>query len=83
MFPGHPAELKWLSITLVMAGKLAAISAFIVIFLYSAELYPTEIRTQGTSAGMISSRISAFIAPFIVNALVSGWEREGGRARRD
>ncbi|XP_063863182.1 solute carrier family 22 member 7-like [Scylla paramamosain] len=67
--PLVPNSLKWLSITLVMIGKLSSTAAFSVMFLYTSELFPTEIRTQGMSAGMISSRIGAFIAPFFMSAL--------------
>ncbi|MPC54645.1 Solute carrier family 22 member 1 [Portunus trituberculatus] len=67
--PLVPTNLKWLSITLVMIGKLLSTAAFSVMFLYTSELFPTEIRTQGMSAGMISSRIGAFIAPFFMSAL--------------
>lgn len=67
--PLIPDSLGWLSMTLVMVGKLASTAAFGVMFLYSSELYPTEIRTQGMSAGMISSRVGAFIAPFFMSAL--------------
>lgn len=69
MQPVIPASLNWLSITLVMIGKMAAASAFKVMFLYSSELYPTEIRTQAMCAGMMSSRVGAFISPFIISAL--------------
>ncbi|KAG0728153.1 Solute carrier family 22 member 21 [Chionoecetes opilio] len=67
--PLLPASIGWLSMTLVMTGKMAASCAFDVMFLYSSELYPTEIRMQGLSAGMMASRAGAFISPFIMSAL--------------
>ncbi|KAK8398536.1 hypothetical protein O3P69_004003 [Scylla paramamosain] len=67
--PLVPADLQWLSTTLVMIGKMASASAFTLMFLYSSELYPTEVRTQGMGIGMMSSRVGAFIAPFIMSAL--------------
>ncbi|KAG0727758.1 Solute carrier family 22 member 13 [Chionoecetes opilio] len=67
--PLLPASIGWLSMTLVMTGKMAAACAFDVMFLYSSELYPTEIRMQGMSAGMMASRAGAFISPFIMSAL--------------
>ncbi|XP_050687705.1 solute carrier family 22 member 7-like [Eriocheir sinensis] len=67
--PLIPKSLMWLSITLVSIGKFFSSCAFGVLFLYSSELYPTEIRTQGMSAGMMSSRVGGFIAPFIISAL--------------
>lgn len=67
--PLVPSNLKWLSITLVMIGKLSSSASFGVTFIYMSELFPTEIRTTGMSAGLISSRIGAFIAPFFISAL--------------
>lgn len=66
------SELKWLSVVLVMVGKMLSTAAFNIVFLYSLELIPTELRTQGMSAGMMSSRAGAIVAPFIMSALVSG-----------
>ncbi|KAK4299135.1 hypothetical protein Pmani_028576 [Petrolisthes manimaculis] len=62
-------DLKWLSVVLVMVGKMLSTAAFNIVFLYSLELIPTELRTQGMSAGMMSSRAGAIVAPFIMSAL--------------
>ncbi|XP_045132763.1 solute carrier family 22 member 6-B-like isoform X2 [Portunus trituberculatus] len=67
--PVVPADLQWISTTLIMTGKMASSSAFSLMFLYSSELYPTEVRTQGMGVGMMSSRVGAFIAPFIMSVL--------------
>ncbi|KAK3869354.1 hypothetical protein Pcinc_025338 [Petrolisthes cinctipes] len=64
-------DLKWLSVVLVMIGKMLSTAAFNIVFLYSLELIPTELRTQGMSAGMMSSRAGAIVAPFIMSALDS------------
>lgn len=64
-------DLKWLSVTLVMIGKMAAACAFNLIFLFCLELYPTQIRSQGTIVTMLFSRGGAIIAPYIISALVS------------
>ncbi|KAK4299133.1 hypothetical protein Pmani_028574 [Petrolisthes manimaculis] len=64
-------DLKWLSVTLVMIGKFAGSNAFNLTFLYSLELFPTEIRSQGMNVAMTSSRIGGTIAPYIINAVDS------------
>lgn len=67
------SDLKWLSITLVMIGKMCSSSAFSVVFLYASELNPTEIRSRGMSLAMMASRLGGFAAPFLSTALVSTW----------
>lgn len=57
---------------MVIVGKFCASCAINVMFLYTSELYPTEIRTQGMSTGVIASRIGAGIGPFFISALVGG-----------
>ncbi|XP_042204348.1 organic cation transporter protein-like [Homarus americanus] len=64
-------DYKWLSVTLVMVGKMTSSCAFSAVFLYASELFPTEIRTQGMSSAMMSSRAGAIIAPFLMSALNS------------
>ena len=53
---------KWLSFT----GKFAISGAFCVIFIYAAELYPTEVRTIGIGFTSGIGRIGGIIAPFII-----------------
>ncbi|KAK3869353.1 hypothetical protein Pcinc_025337 [Petrolisthes cinctipes] len=67
--PLLPQEPKWLMLIPVMLGKMAGSNAFSVLTLYNLELFPTEIRSQGMSASMISSRMGAIIAPFFMSAL--------------
>ncbi|XP_071547082.1 organic cation transporter protein-like [Panulirus ornatus] len=69
--PLVPQDYKWLSVTLVMIGKLSSTTAFSIIFLYASELYPTEIRTRGMSAVMMSSRAGAIVSPYLMSALSS------------
>ncbi|KAK4299136.1 hypothetical protein Pmani_028577 [Petrolisthes manimaculis] len=67
--PLMPQEPKWVMLIPVMLGKMAGSNAFSVLTLYDLELFPTEIRSQGMSASMMSSRVGAIIAPFIMSAL--------------
>ncbi|KAK3869355.1 hypothetical protein Pcinc_025339 [Petrolisthes cinctipes] len=64
-------DLKWLSVTLVMIGKFASANAFNLVFLYSLELFPTEIRSQGMNVAMAASRVGGIIAPYLINAVDS------------
>nr|KAF6463119.1 solute carrier family 22 member 16 [Molossus molossus] len=49
-----------------MAGKFAIGSAFGLIYLYTAELYPTMIRTQAMGSGSMVSRAGSIIAPLCI-----------------
>ena len=44
------------------------ISHFRVIFVYVAELYPTEVRSVGTGMGSMAARIGGAAAPYILLA---------------
>ncbi|CAK6446692.1 unnamed protein product [Pipistrellus nathusii] len=61
-----PKYYFWVMVT-TMAGKFAVGSAFGLIYLYTAELYPTVIRTQAMGSGSMVSRAGSIIAPFSVN----------------
>ena len=62
-----------------MIAKMVAACAFEAIFLYTTELYPTEIRTQGMMASIMLSRAGGMASPFILDALVSEREKERER----
>ncbi|KAF6116145.1 solute carrier family 22 member 16 [Phyllostomus discolor] len=53
----------WVMLT-SMVGKFAIGSVFGLIYLYTAELYPTMIRTQAIGSGSMVSRAGSIIAPF-------------------
>ena len=48
-----------------MIGKFAATIAFTVSYLYSSEIYPTEIRQIGLGLNSASSRLGSMLSPFI------------------
>ncbi|KAK3875447.1 hypothetical protein Pcinc_019682 [Petrolisthes cinctipes] len=67
--PLIPADLKVLSIVLVMIGKMMSTCAFASIGVYITELFPTEVRSQGFGMALAASRLGAIIAPFIISAV--------------
>ena len=56
-------------ILLAMIGKFFLIVAFNGFYIWSFELFPTVIKTQGMTVNIITSRTGAAIAPFIVSVL--------------
>nr|XP_028579002.1 solute carrier family 22 member 16-like [Podarcis muralis] len=49
-----------------MAGKFAIGVAFGLIYLYTAELYPTVARTLAVGSGSMMCRVGSVVAPFCV-----------------
>ena len=59
-------DVQWLQLPLAMTGKFCATAAFMIAFIYTAEMYPTTIR--GTAVGWSSmfGRIGGFLAPQVI-----------------
>lgn len=53
---------KWLS----FGGKLFISASFCTVYVFSAELYPTDIRTIGVGCGSMFGRIGGFAAPLMI-----------------
>ncbi|XP_021380019.1 organic cation transporter protein-like isoform X2 [Mizuhopecten yessoensis] len=69
LFPMLYADesLQPITITLAMLGKVGAAAAFAVIYVWSAELYPTVVRNAGMGASSSCARIGGMIAPYIAD----------------
>lgn len=67
--PLIPEDLPWLSTTLVIVGKCFITASFAVIYLYSAEVFPTSHRNTAIGIGSMSSRLGTIAAPFIASDL--------------
>lgn len=52
---------------LMFSGKFGVSGSFAVIWIYSAELFPTDIRTNALAMGSMAGRIGGIISPFINN----------------
>ncbi|XP_061473050.1 solute carrier family 22 member 4-like isoform X2 [Rhineura floridana] len=61
-----PPTLHLLSVILVMLGKFGITSAFSMLYVYTAELYPTIVRNMAVGATSMSSRVGSIIAPYFV-----------------
>ncbi|XP_033740181.1 organic cation transporter protein-like [Pecten maximus] len=69
LFPMIYADesLQPITVTLAMLGKVGAAAAFAVIYVWSAELYPTVVRNAGMGASSSCARIGGMIAPYIAD----------------
>lgn len=63
-------DLQWLTTTLAMIGKLGSAAAFAVIYVFSAELYPTVVRNAGMGASSCCARIGGILAPYVADSVI-------------
>ncbi|XP_068456355.1 organic cation/carnitine transporter 2-like [Clinocottus analis] len=61
-----PADLTHLSITLEMMGKFSVTAAFAIVYAYTAEIYPTVLRTTAVGTCSMASRFGSIIAPYFI-----------------
>ena len=59
------------NVTLAMLAKFCTTTAFNGIFLWTFEIYPTVLRSQGSSYCVAWERFGAFVAPFLISVLQS------------
>ena len=48
-----------------MIGKLGASGGFAIIYVFSAELFPTTVRNAGIGVSSAAARVGGMIAPLI------------------
>uniref|UniRef100_A0A6J0U8J4 Solute carrier family 22 member 16 n=1 Tax=Pogona vitticeps TaxID=103695 RepID=A0A6J0U8J4_9SAUR len=61
-----PQDFNILTVLANMAGKFAIGVAFGLIYLYTAELYPTVARSLAVGSGSMMCRVGSVVAPFCV-----------------
>jgi OCT family organic cation transporter-like MFS transporter 4/5 len=61
----RPTDLNWAVVLLFLIGKLGITSSFGVIVVYTAELYPTAMRSIGVGTSSTVARVGAMLAPFV------------------
>ncbi|XP_045150605.1 solute carrier family 22 member 16 [Echinops telfairi] len=67
-----PQDYHIWGVVAAMAGKFAVGAAFGLIYLYTAELYPTVVRSLAVGSGSMMCRVGSIVAPFCVY-LTSIW----------
>ncbi|XP_064473670.1 organic cation transporter protein-like [Ornithodoros turicata] len=55
----------WLKITFAMIGKFLITASYGILYVYSAEIYPTVVRQIGMGSSSTIARFGAIIAPFV------------------
>ncbi|XP_019622641.1 PREDICTED: organic cation transporter protein-like [Branchiostoma belcheri] len=67
-----PKSLGWLTTTLAMIGKFCITATFGIVYVFSAEIFPTVVRQIGIGMASMSARVGGIVAPF-VNLLETYW----------
>jgi hypothetical protein len=65
------SALSWLLVVLSNVGKFGVTAAFSIIYVYTAELYHTTVRSASIGVCSIGARVFAMASPYIAD-LVSG-----------
>ncbi|KAI8500763.1 hypothetical protein Bbelb_215810 [Branchiostoma belcheri] len=65
-------NLGWMTTTLAMTGKFCITASFAVIYIFSAEIFPTVVRQIGIGMSSMNARVGGMVAPF-VNLLGRHW----------
>ncbi|XP_023110765.2 solute carrier family 22 member 5 isoform X4 [Felis catus] len=61
-----PPDLYYLATVLVMVGKFGITAAFSMVYVYTAELYPTVVRNMGVGVSSTASRLGSILSPYFV-----------------
>lgn len=64
------SDIGWLVITLSLVGKFGIAAAFAIVYVYSAEIFPTDYRSAGIGACSMCARVGGILAP-VIASLVS------------
>ncbi|KAM9788586.1 uncharacterized protein ACB057_013132 [Neosynchiropus ocellatus] len=58
--------LQWVALALVLAGKFGFTMAFSIVYIYTAEIYPTVLRNVGMGMCSSAARIGSITAPYVI-----------------
>ncbi|XP_059089310.1 organic cation transporter protein-like [Tigriopus californicus] len=60
-------DVPWLITTLTLLGKFGSSAAFAIVYLYTAELYPTAMRNSAIGTSSMMARFGSLCAPILAN----------------
>lgn len=60
------SALHYVSLSLEMIGKFGFTMAFSVVYIYTAEIYPTVLRNVGMGMCSSAARIGSITSPYVI-----------------
>ncbi|WAR08263.1 ORCT-like protein [Mya arenaria] len=60
-------SLYWITVVLSNVGKFGVSAAFAIIYVWSAELFPTLVRNSGMGSSSMMARVGSMISPYIAD----------------
>lgn len=61
-----PSALHYVALALEMTGKFGFTMAFSIVYIYTAEIYPTVLRNVGMGMCSSAARIGSITAPYVI-----------------
>jgi len=61
------SPLVGVTMVLSLTGKFAVSTAFALLYVYTSELFPTEVRNKGLGVTSVAARIGGILAPFVAS----------------
>lgn len=61
-----PRHINWLIVSLAMLGKMSITASYEIIYVFSAEQFPTVIRSVALGASSMSARMGGITAPYLI-----------------
>uniref|UniRef100_A0A1A7XN66 Solute carrier family 22 (Organic cation/carnitine transporter), member 5 n=1 Tax=Iconisemion striatum TaxID=60296 RepID=A0A1A7XN66_9TELE len=61
-----PDSLQYVALALEMTGKFGFTMAFTIVYIYTAEIYPTVLRNVGMGMCSSAARIGSITAPYVI-----------------
>lgn len=64
-----PGDIPWLGASILIVCNVFVAVNFALVYLYTSELFPTEVRSGAVNVGSLHSRIGGMMAPVVVDYL--------------
>lgn len=71
LFNGVLLAIQPLTLALAIVGKIGSAGAFGVVYVFSAELFPTVVRNAGMGASSCIARVGGMLAPYVASSVRS------------
>ncbi|GBM57807.1 Organic cation transporter protein [Araneus ventricosus] len=60
-----PKDPSWISAALILAGKFCVTASFCIVYIFTAEIFPTTVRNAGLGLASVSGQMGSLASPFM------------------